>query len=155
MKVIYLDIDQVLNCYEDHERLHNSLSSSGLVPEDIYFYTKGDYVVKDKLERLQKIVNEYDASVVIVSSWDTFKGDGERICRFLGVKHHSNAYNTGGGEGRGRGVIKHAQDHGILTDDYIIIDDADCMYEDQSRLVHIDGRKGITDADVEAIKRFW
>lgn len=155
MKVIYLDIDQVLNCHDDHERLHNSLKSSGLIPEDILFFSRGDYVVKDKLDRLQKIVNEYDAQVVIVSSWHTFDGEGERICHFLGVKHHSDAYNTGGGEARGRGVIQHANDYGIADKDYIIIDDAECMYEDRSRLIHIDGRKGITDEDVEFIKRFW
>lgn len=155
MKLIYLDIDQVLNCYDDHERLHHSLSSSGLIPEDIYFYTKGDYVVKDKLDRLLEIVNHYGAQVVIVSSWATFKRDGENICRFLGVKYHSDAYNTGGGIERGRGVKQHALDHNLEETDYIIIDDADSMYEDQSRLIHIDGRKGITDDDVEYIKNFW
>lgn len=155
MKVIYLDIDQVLNNHDDHERLHHSLSSSGLIPEDFRFFSRGDYVVMDKLNRLKEIVKLYNAKVVIVSSWSTFRGDGESICRFLGVPYHSDAYNTGGGIERGRGVIKHASDNGIDEKDYIIIDDADCMYEDNSRLISIDGRKGIQDSDVEKIKNFW
>lgn len=155
MKVIYLDIDQVLNCHPDHERLHNSLSGTGIIPEDFLFFSRGDYVVKDKLKRLQAIVKKYNASVVIVSSWATFEGDGERICRFLSVPYHSDAFNTGGGIHRGKGVIEHAKHHNIDADDYIIIDDAECMYEDTCRLVNIDGRIGITDADVESIKNFW
>jgi len=156
MKVIYLDIDGVLNCYSDHERLHNSLRTTGLIPEDIHFFTRGDYVVSDKLKRLQSIVSEYNAQVVIVSSWATFNGDSENICRFLKVPYHSDALSTGGGLMRGRKVIEHSELYNINSDDYIIIDDSgDQMYEDHSRLIHVDGSTGLCDNDIEKIHHLW
>ena len=156
MKVIYLDIDQVLNCHDDNVRLHDTLTNTGLIPDDIYFFSRGDYVVRNKLERLQRIVKKYDAKVVIVSSWDTFKNDGEKICRFLSVPYHSDAFNTGGGIERGRGVKKHAETYGINKEDYIIIDDAGHqMYEDHDRLIHVNGRIGLSDDDESKISNIW
>lgn len=153
MKVIYLDIDGVLNSYVEYQILENVFNTGGEIPSNIIFYDHANYIETNKLNRIHRIVRKYDARVVIVSSWVCKQRENIKICEFLDVPYHSDALCTSGGVYRGRGVKHHASMHNI--NDYIIIDDGDVMYEDTTHLIHIDGLVGITEDDLQRIDDKW
>lgn len=153
MKVIYLDIDGVLNSSIEYQILENVYSTGGEIPSNIIFYDRANYIETNKLSLIHRIVRKYDARVVIVSSWVCKHRESIEICEFLGVPYHSDALTTCGGVYRGRGVKNHAMKHDIK--DYIIIDDSAVMYEDSTHLIDIDGLVGITEDDLQRIDDKW
>lgn len=153
MKVIYLDIDGVLNSYKDHVLLDDIFRTGGVVPPSFVFYDKGNYIEKHKLKLLHMLIDRYDAKVVVVSSWVCYNREAFAICEFLNIPYHSDPLYSGGGTRRGRTIVEHALKHGI--NDYIIIDDSLQMYEDTERLIHIDGHVGITKEDISKVEDLW
>lgn len=148
-KVIYLDIDGVLNSGEDFTNLCNG--SDNVSYKTRCFINQGNYVEYYKLQILHRIIKECNASVVIVSSWANVLQTGEYICSCLELPYHSEAYYTGGGEYRGMGIQRHVHDYDLIDSDYIIIDDSQRMYYSKERLITIDGRYGITTSDEKRI----
>ncbi|AAQ81336.1 hypothetical protein 44RRORF017c [Aeromonas phage 44RR2.8t] len=136
--VVYLDIDGVLNTVSDHEIWRTDRASHLFRTSP---YNHGDFVSNHRLSILREWLIRNNAKVVIVSSWVVLNDTGKMICDFLELPYHSEAYNTGGGQGRGTGVLKHAADHGIRR--WVVIDDAKCMYDHSEvllhHLVHIEG----------------
>jgi len=63
MKIIFLDIDGVLNGFETL----NDPTTTDLKPDSLEFWAY--YIDKDKVERLNQIIDETGASVVISSTW--------------------------------------------------------------------------------------
>lgn len=136
--VVYLDIDGVLNNMKDHAvwrtDRHNTLFR-------VSPYNRGDFVSNFRLGILREWIHAHNAKVVIVSSWVVLNDTGKMICEFLELPYHSEAYNTGGGNYRGTGVLKHIADYGIKR--WVIFDDARQMYDHEEillqHLVHVQG----------------
>ena len=158
MKVIFLDIDGVLNC---------STSKSHCV-EDNGRVIKG--IDSDKVKRLAKIVEATGAQIILSSDWK----DGWR--KYYASQKPSHAKyldnhlykkgkltikdktpNTNKGTWfRGEEILTYLRSHSDITD-YVILDDT--FFEDfsikeiEEYLVLTDYKVGLTDTDVEkAIK---
>ena len=158
MKVIFLDIDGVLNC---------STSKSHCV-EDNGRVIKG--IDSDKVKRLAKIVEATGAQIILSSDWK----DGWR--KYYASQKPSHAKyldnhlykkgkrtikdktpNTNKGTWfRGEEILTYLRSHSDITD-YVILDDT--FFEDfsikeiEEHLVLTDYKVGLTDTDVEkAIK---
>ena len=115
MKVIFLDIDGVLNHVDTPDRL------TGIIGID-----------DECCRRLKRVVDECDASIVLISTWkmhikDTYE-ESDKSGKYLldKFKHHNIPLigKTSGpcGNGRGKGIIEYLNSHEEV-DSYIIIDD--------------------------------
>lgn len=148
-RVIYLDIDGVLNTWTD---LQNLIRGDGQFLQ----YNKGDFVEVGKLTRLQELIERVNARVVVVSSWVCLDTTSKKVCDFLNVPYYGEPLCTGGGVERGRKVKVHMQQNGFLDHQVVIIDDGgDRMYEDLSRCVVVNGRVGLTGEDCEQVIRLF
>ena len=63
MKIIFLDIDGVLNGFETL----NDPTTTDLKPDSLEFWAY--YIDEDKVKRLNQIIDETDAMVVLSTSW--------------------------------------------------------------------------------------
>lgn len=129
--VVYLDIDGVLNNMEDHEIWRTDRASHLFRTSP---YNRGDFVSNHRLSILRDWIKRNDAKVVVVSSWVVLNDTGKMICDFLELPYHSEAYDTGGGQTRGTGVLRHVADYGIHR--WVIFDDAKRMYDHEEILLH-------------------
>lgn len=149
-KVVYLDIDGVLNSLRCLE--HILLLDEGNAPQSEYerdylFFEnqEGSFISRKILNSLRSIVYNYGVQVVIISSW--FDGNNEKeIGKFLNVPIHPVKFEyCGGGSDRAKYVLKHIQENNITS--YVILDDEDNGYTDipelQEHFIHIDDRIGI------------
>lgn len=154
--VVFLDIDGVLNSQDDvvHAHMSDVFNST-----QIKTFKRGDWVTIPKLQLLYKLLEDIDASVVMVSSWfwgnpQTQKhiDENQDMIDFLGLTDRTIlvSKNTGGGLGRGREVLNIVDTLGIKN--WIVVDDAgDKMYEFDTH--QIDGIMGLTLQDVEILKQ--
>jgi len=114
MKVIFLDIDGVLNCQSSKSRCGSFIG-----------------IDNDKVKRLKNIVYETDAKIVLCSSWKT---DWERINKEeqnsignyldkkLSKEHlHILDKTEDKGSDRGKGINKWLNSHNIES--WIVLDD--------------------------------
>lgn len=148
-RIIYLDIDGVLNTWTD---LQNLIRGDG----EYLQYNRGDFVEMGKLRRLQDLIERVGARVVVVSSWVCLDTTSKKVCNFLGVPYYGEPLNTGGGIERGRKVKKHMEQNGLKDHQVVIIDDGgERMYEDLSRCVVINGRVGLSSNDCEQVVRLF
>lgn len=146
MKIVFLDIDGVLNCQTSNSRC-------------------GAYIGidNDKVKRLRKIVEATNARIVLVSSWRSgwervYKNDQNELANYLDRKlkrerlyildkTNDSVWN------RGEGIIKWVGTHNV--DSFIILDDEKFDYADCgiiSRLVKTsfyDDNGGLQDEHVE------
>jgi hypothetical protein len=150
-RIIYLDIDGVLNSHSDLE-----ICKEGNTSGELTYFNHGDFVNKGKVSLLHIIQKNTQASFVIVSSWAICKCTYE-IGKFLNIPIHSKAHNCGGGYGRGEGVISHALEHGITADNYVVIDDSwKQMYRDWSRVCRmLNGREGLNELVVDEVNELF
>jgi hypothetical protein len=121
MKVIFLDVDGVLN--------HNNARE----------VVRGGIIGLNSacLEQLSRVVHSHDAKIVLVSTWKLFTGktaedsklDGKYLITKLAEYGMSIYDKTDGpcGEGRGQGIIDYLNSHSDI-ESYIIIDDE--MFKD-------------------------
>lgn len=133
--VIYLDIDEVLNNYDDVLDIYDTKL------REYKEYSSGAFVEVEKLNRLLALIKITNAKVVIVSSWANGRNENS-IAEFLGITIHSNAFSTGGGTVRGDNVTLHRQYYGI--DNYVVIDDSERMYTNEPNLISVDSKVGLS-----------
>ena len=147
MKIIFLDIDGVLNgAFSRHigDADENAVVRSWDNPH-------GDYVELSILNILRRIIEQTGAKVVITSSWAHSDEDGVNIGIMMDIPTIDKTWCTGGSLQRGESVLDWIDSHDVES--YIIIDDAGHnMYESYnsrlwSRMIHTNGRLGMQPSD--------
>ena len=160
-KVLFLDIDGVLNT----ERQHDHCVEAGLAYVDNFGYAFDPVAVAN----LKKIVDATGADIVISSSWKFWGLSTMQklwACRELPGKVVDVTPNNVSDElllsvdlslmelpaGKGSEIKEWLDTNGSQVTHYAILDDMDDMLpEQQSHFVQIDPRIGITDDDAERI----
>lgn len=109
MKVIFLDIDGVLN-----NEYSKTRAPSGVIGID-----------GDKVKRLRKIVESTGAKLVLTSSWKTDTGeDRDYMLRKLGRERlHVLMHTVDEGWNRWEGIRRWIDRYGESMESYIILDD--------------------------------
>ena len=140
MKVIFLDIDGVLNAEDDFGENK---------PNPHFSYHHG--ISEEKLNRLKKIVDKTSAKIVLVSSWKVgyekyLKNKENEIGVYLTNKMKEAGleifdttikYDTDKGNSRGIEIALYLIDHKEITN-YIVIDDDERIdYEKFNVLPHL------------------
>jgi hypothetical protein len=130
MKVIFLDIDGVLNCQSSESHC------GGLIGID-----------DKKVIVLSKIVKETDAKIVLCSSWKTFwekkeKLDQNEMGNYLDRKlKRQRLYiidkTTDKGSNRGYGINKWLEDRDNIESWIVLDDDVFKDYEEEDILPHL------------------
>lgn len=149
MKVIFLDIDGVLNSAVGWNKLdQDDYSGIRFLQEDRY--GQGSWVEDRLVRNLQLLIKSVDARVVGVSSWFTKRHDIEEVSKFLEIDIIDMTDYTGGGLERGRSIDRYVKSHNISH--WVILDDSHKEHYDtyqMNNLVFVDGRLGLTKVDVE------
>lgn len=150
MKVIYLDIDGVLNCSETKARIMDSVGLDGKL-----------------LGNLKKIVDRTNAKIVLISTWkegwvkDKVKKPFQNsIARYLDEKfsaHNLKVFDKtetkayGKFLSRGEGILRYNETNGVES--FVIIDDYQYDYDGCSltgRWVKTDfNQGGLTESKAE------
>lgn len=100
MKLLALDIDGVLNSYEDHMQLSHAVTNGLPMPPNIMYYDRGNWVDAVKLNKLKAIITP-EITVIGISSWfSNVRMNRDKISKFLGINISAVTRNTGGGQGR-------------------------------------------------------
>lgn len=140
MKIIFLDVDGVLNMW----------GSGGLLTLN-----------KKRLSRLNKIIEATGAHIVLSSSWRKLDGyiphvgyplkKLEKALGYYGHKIHSMTTTVYFKERQIRGdeIAEWLNRHPEVTNFVILDDDSDMLITQREHFVHTDGKKGLTDEDVE------
>ncbi len=123
MKVIFLDVDGVLNCQSSKSRCADY---RGIIGID-----------NDKVKRLRRIVETTKAKIVLCSSWKSrwervYKEDQGELANYLDRKLkrerlHIIDKTKDNGCDRGDGIIKWVGEHNVES--FIILDDDMFDYE--------------------------
>lgn len=148
MKIIFLDIDGVLNSdkfYAEHSKI---MQESGY--PDNYPYTEFDYRA---VNRLNRIVSETGCNIVLSSSWRT--DDNVRdILNKIGINIYDKTPYLGNVL-RGQEIQRWIDEHpDIVIEDYIILDDVESFLKKQKkRIVRTQTYFGLTDDIAEKIIR--
>lgn len=158
MKIIFLDIDGVLNHHAFYERRHKE-REQGIKVE--YPYSEIDPL---SVKNLNTLISETDAKVVISSTWrhsgldyckdvlefHGFKGDIIDITPCLRSEHCV----------RGNEILKWIKDnehlvgkHYKFTEYVILDDDSDMLYWQRNNFLLIDGHVGLTMGGVFQAKK--
>lgn len=151
MKIIFLDIDGVLNSAEFFARRHKAtgLMQGGSRPQSIN---------PDALRRLERLVEETGAEIVVSSTWriGRTKQDLQKLLRMAGFKYWNliigrtpttNSFN----ERRGREIKLWLDQHvGEEEPRFVILDDDSDMDELLDHLVKSANKRGLTDEEVDA-----
>lgn len=148
MKVIFLDIDGVLNNYQ----------TMALTPDGYTGISNG------LLKRLSTIVKETNARIVLSSTWKSEWDKNESLCsndgkymvkkfRQLGllifdkIEDIDNSLST-----RGAAIMKYLESHPEV-EEWVVIDDDEFDFnkypEIMDRFVHTDNLKGLVEDDVQ------
>ena len=120
MKVIFLDVDGVLNC------IHSKSRCGGFVGID-----------NDKVKRLRKIVEATSAKIVLSSSWKNgwekrYKEDQDELANYLDRKLKREGLRIidktteSNSSYRGEGIIHWVGEHDVDT--FIMLDDEEFDY---------------------------
>ena len=143
-KILFLDIDGVLNSEEFFERCYNEKKFDDLDP-----------VLVQKL-------NTLECEVVISSSWGCDNGQTWKKLRLKGFNLKVIGYTEHHEMGsiwivRGNSIKKWLNDnigyeHFKKCRYAILDDDSDMLLEQKDHFVQTDFRHGVTDADIERIK---
>lgn len=128
MKIIFLDIDGVLNSSEYRKRMGRK------------YYT--EIIDRSKMPLLKRIVDATDAKIVLSTSWRKFWNEGEPQLDFVG-RHINEVFEEFGLsvysktpviENAGRGIETKAWlDGKWYVDGYVILDDRDFAWPTELR----------------------
>lgn len=145
VKIIFLDIDGVLNCASEYGTVKNKLPN---IP--------GYWLhVPELIERFNKIIDATGAKIVVSSTWRIGETiDSMRaVLSSMGVKgeligltpNFSTAYSVRGNEIKS--WIDTNIDRGQFQNYVIIDDDSDMLYWQKDNFVNTNGQVGLTDRD--------
>jgi hypothetical protein len=143
LKILFLDIDSVLNNYAGHQKLMAGDSS-----DIMDFDRHGDYVQKSLLANFHEIIAAVpEVKIVLITSWCSKEsGYNYRIAEFLGVKsnYFGSLDNTGGGFPRVGEVENYISKY--TPDKFVVIDDISYFQtSDMIRNNHVQPlREGLT-----------
>ena len=144
-KILYLDIDGVLNCYKDFQYL---LEDNFKNPKGYLIYDTGHFVCLRKLEMLKNFINEEGLKVVIISSWAVRLKGGKKVCEFLGLPYFGEALSVSGGFQRWFGIKNHVEENKI--EKYVVVDDAGHhSYDNIATVVDVKGSTGLRIKDIK------
>lgn len=143
MKIIFLDIDGVLNnqnyFIQNHKRILDFYAKH---EEDRYkndFDLHVDRLMMDidieKLNILKEIVNDTDAKIVVVSSWKSFRTFDEIARRLIKDGLPIIGKTDDGAYDRGYGIYQYLNEHDV--NNYIILDDEIFPDYDENLLNHL------------------
>jgi len=158
-KVIFLDIDGVLNNASYAKLLHHLYGGNGYGG-----FAKGRFTTKDikwdlyNVGALKTLMNKTGAKIVISSTWrythsvnsfkDMFQLYGLKAGRIIGLtpdlSHMGITDKFPKGTIRGDDINAYLKDHDV--DNYVILDDDGDFYKDQN-LIQTDATYGLTDSD--------
>ena len=150
MKIIFLDIDGVLNTPKSSSRCENHIGIDG-----------------DKILRLKKIVDETNAKIVLISTWkENWEGLKSRkiyqdcFANYLDVKfqkYNLEVYDKTPNRyegiflGRGEGILAYLEDKKIES--FVIIDDLQFDYDScdlTDYFIQTNVNVGLTDENVQS-----
>lgn len=128
MKVIFLDIDGVLNTQETFIKIHKGWKETGLrVPP----------IDKDMIKNLRELVEETKAKIVLTSSWKSYFDDNMIALNkegedFLEVFYENNLYIYDKlrkpAHYRGNEILEYLKDNPVES--FVILDDETFNYEE-------------------------
>lgn len=150
MKIVFLDIDGVLNSRTYMKWwLEQYKAPCGMGG-------KHEQIAHESVKKLCKILDETGAKLVLSSSWRilwSIKTVSDVLIRKGLPKEHRIIAKTPGGGGRRGPQIQEWLDNNPEVESFIILDDDSDMDHLTSRLVQTSFEVGLTDNDVEiAIK---
>ena len=151
MKLVFLDFDGVLNGLESTHP-----EETGVEPPEPHFEWSAAQLDHDKIMRLNRIVKETGAYVVLITSWKSAHGH-DFICRILRYKGFEG-FILGFIEQISRSMknqflyradeIEHWLDHVPGITSYVILDDMN-MHQLKDRHVQTDMEVGLQDEHIE------
>lgn len=153
MRLVFLDIDGVLNSFE--KCIDLNLSHSEWCPETMNAFGITLDVFPEHIERVNRITEETGAKIVLSSSWRVgYLADWADVIIHLhnsglrgflvGRTPHGSGLNT-----RGKEIEAWFTDHpDEKIESFVILDDDDKMDPFMDRLIRTDHQKGIQDEHV-------
>ena len=167
MKVLFLDIDGVLNS-ENWFGYRLYCIKNNMFNEVINFVNTNDERIKHKLSmiddraiaNLNRIIEETGCKVVLSSSWRSYVEAENTLTEYLlklkGFKYElydvtprlwCNAVSIRRGEEIQLWMNKESEKNDIES--FVILDDdSDMLPEQMNNFIHVDGQVGLTDRDV-------
>lgn len=141
MKIIFLDIDGVLNTQnyiiKNHERILKFYKDYEVEYKD-NFKLHVDRLMLDideeKLNILKDIVEKTNAKIVIISSWKSLGVYDEVAKRLIEMGIPIIGKTDDEIDGRGHGIYRYLNTHNVI--DYVILDDEIFSDYDENLLMH-------------------
>tara|TARA_R110002020_G_scaffold33556_4_gene102161 strand:- start:3431 stop:3946 length:516 start_codon:yes stop_codon:yes gene_type:complete len=131
-KVLFLDIDSVLNTYPDYVESGDDRKAGNDGTCNGQFIVGWEYgntpICVTKLNRLKRIVSETNCDIVGISSWFSCRHDIGEVSKLCDINIMERGYNTIGGMERYYGCEQWLKDHSnysyaVVLDDIPMDDD--------------------------------
>lgn len=129
MKVLFLDVDGVLNIFRDYETIGN----------DIMFFK----INRRCLERLHRIIKDTGCKLVLSSSWRVLR-DGRKTLEKIGELKFIGETDDDGIH-RGKQIKRWLDAHPEVENFCILDDDGDMLLSQQAHFVQTDPEFGLTE----------
>lgn len=141
MKVLFLDIDGVLNNLEFLKALGDTI-------------TFEDMIMPEKVSLLNKIVEEHDFTVVLSTAWRYAfpSSEIERLLRKLGFKHTIHSTTPKSESGQREDDVKMWLEKFHRVKEFVILEDAYDMGTLEPRTVKTDVNVGLTVDHVQQVR---
>lgn len=151
MKIIFLDIDGVLNNAVDAE--NHPISNDPKNIRSSYFYSARN------VQLLNRITKHTDAKIVISSTWrlGAELQELQELCALMGIEGEVISMTDDLNNGhtfRGNEIYKWIKDndeligsHHEFTKYVILDDDSDMLYWQRRNFIHVNGYIGLTERD--------
>lgn len=136
MKVLFLDVDGVLNTFRDYET----------IGDDVMFYR----INRRCLDRLKNIIKETGCKLVLSSSWRVMK-DGRETLEKIGELEFIGETDEDSGP-RGFQIKRWLDKHPEVENYCIVDDDGDMMQNQLPHFIQTDPEYGITETIEYRIK---
>ncbi len=138
-KVLFLDIDDVLNDSSDFKCAYSEMKKGGSGECSGKFIIGKNFgntpVSVEKINRLKSIVKETNCDIVGISSWFTFDKDHEEVSALFGICVMEIGYQKTGW-GRYSGCLAWLNDHPDYTH-AVVLDDIPMSEEFELKGIHV------------------